>query len=93
MFLLFLVVPTFFLPYTVPYPVVIAEIVTQPLYLLVHELEPLWTFSGFPTPRFSFLHALILNLILKFNVVGFGPDPDRCPTDVCRYVTGFVAYT
>ena len=57
----------------------------------LHELEPLWTFSGFPTPRFSFLHVLILNLIIKFNVVGFGPDPDRCPTDVCRYVTGVVA--
>ena len=32
-------------------------------------------------------HSLII-------IVGdFGPVPDRCPTDVCRYVTGFVAYT
>ena len=29
-------------------------------------------------------HSLII-------IVGdFGPDPDRCPTDVCRYVTGSV---
>ena len=59
--------------------------------VFVYELEPLWTFSGLPTPRFSFLLALIPNLIFKFIVVGFGPVPDRCPTDVCRYVTGFVA--
>ena len=91
MFLLSLGVPSLLLPYTVPYPVVVTETATHFIVLLVHELEPLWTFSGLPTPRFSFLHALILNLILKFNVVGFGPDPDRCPTDVCRYVTGVVA--
>ena len=91
MFLLLLVASSLLLPYTVPYPVVVTETATHFIVLLVHELEPLWTCSGFPTPRFSFLHALIPKLILKFNVVGFGPVPDRCPTDVCRYVTGFVA--
>ena len=28
--------------------------------VLVYELEPLWTFSGLPTPRFSFVMTLML---------------------------------
>ena len=29
--------------------------------VFVYELEPLWTFSGLPTPRFSFVMALMFN--------------------------------
>ena len=47
---------------------------------------------GTPHPTIFFVMSLMFNfLIFKFIVVGFGPDPDRCPTDVCRYVTGVVA--
>ena len=46
-------------------------------------------------------HAFFAHLVIRFPpcanahsliiIVGdFGPDPDRCPTDVCRYVTGSV---
>ena len=60
----------------------------------MYVCESLSHFGHFrDSPPHDFLRDVfnVYFLIFKFIVVGFGPDPDRCPTDVCRYVTGVVA--